>query len=64
MDQRLFLDRLDAGRALAGLLEHHHGQDDVVVLGLLHEVGQTLEPLEHNTRWIAGELSDTLPHSV
>jgi hypothetical protein len=70
MAQRLFRDRLDAGRALAGLLEHHHGQDGVVVLGLLHELGQTefmlafARPLEHNTRWIAGELSDTFPHSV
>jgi hypothetical protein len=86
MAQRLFRDRLDTGRALAGLLEHHHGQDDVVVLGLLHEDSQTefmlafappldvgsrgaeelrsARPLEHNTRWIAGELSDTFPHSV
>jgi hypothetical protein len=86
MGQRLFRDRLDADRALAGLLEHHHGQDGVVVLGLLHEVGQTefmlafappfdvgsraveelrsAQPLEHNPRWIAGELPDSFPHSV
>jgi erythromycin esterase-like protein/predicted phosphoribosyltransferase len=31
---RLFRDRRDAGRVLAGLLEHYRGRCDVVVLGL------------------------------
>jgi len=31
---RLFRDRRDAGRVLAGLLEHYRGRSDVVVLGL------------------------------
>jgi erythromycin esterase-like protein/orotate phosphoribosyltransferase len=30
----LFRDRHEAGRALAGLLEHYRGRDDVIVLGL------------------------------
>jgi predicted phosphoribosyltransferase len=34
MSERVFRDRRDAGRVLAGLLEHHLGRDDVVVLGL------------------------------
>ncbi|NMH97768.1 erythromycin esterase family protein [Pseudonocardia acidicola] len=34
MSERLFRDRRDAGRVLAGLLEHHRGATDVVVLGL------------------------------
>ncbi|MDT7673769.1 MAG: hypothetical protein QOD82_1671 [Pseudonocardiales bacterium] len=32
--ERLFRDRGDAGRTLAGLLEHYRAQPDVVVLGL------------------------------
>ena len=32
--QRLFRDRREAGRILAGLLEHYRGNDDVVVLAL------------------------------
>jgi predicted phosphoribosyltransferase len=31
---RIFRDRRDAGRVLAGLLGHHRGRSDVVVLGL------------------------------
>lgn len=34
MSERVFRDRRDAGRVLAGLLEHYGGRDDVVVLGL------------------------------
>jgi predicted phosphoribosyltransferase len=34
MAQRVFRDRRDAGRVLAGLLEHYRDRDDVVVLGL------------------------------
>jgi erythromycin esterase-like protein/predicted phosphoribosyltransferase len=34
MSERVFRDRRDAGRVLAGLLEHYRGHDDVVVLGL------------------------------
>ncbi|MDT7658169.1 MAG: hypothetical protein QOF38_2884, partial [Pseudonocardiales bacterium] len=34
MAERLFRDRRDAGRAVAGLLEHYRGEPDVVVLGL------------------------------
>jgi erythromycin esterase-like protein/predicted phosphoribosyltransferase len=34
MPDRVFRDRRDAGRALAGLLGHHQGRDDVIVLGL------------------------------
>ena len=34
MPDRLFRDRRDAGRVLAGLLEHYRGRSDVVVLGL------------------------------
>jgi predicted phosphoribosyltransferase len=34
MDERVFRDRRDAGRVLAGLLDHYRGQPDVVVLGL------------------------------
>ena len=34
MPDRVFRDRRDAGRALAGLLGHHRGRDDVIVLGL------------------------------
>jgi erythromycin esterase-like protein/predicted phosphoribosyltransferase len=34
MSERSFRDRRDAGRVLAGLLEHYRGHDDVVVLGL------------------------------
>lgn len=34
MTGQLFRDRRDAGRVLAGLLEHYRGRDDVVVLGL------------------------------
>lgn len=34
LDDRLFLDRRDAGRVLAGLLAHYRGRRDVVVLGL------------------------------
>src|ERR1700731_693599 len=34
MSDRVFRDRRDAGRALAGLLGHYRGRDDVVVLGL------------------------------
>jgi erythromycin esterase-like protein/adenine/guanine phosphoribosyltransferase-like PRPP-binding protein len=34
MADRLFRDRRDAGRALAGLLEHYRGRPDVVVLAL------------------------------
>ncbi|GAA4507613.1 erythromycin esterase family protein [Actinoallomurus oryzae] len=34
MPERIFRDRRDAGRALAGLLEDYRGRDDVVVLGL------------------------------
>jgi predicted phosphoribosyltransferase len=34
MAQRLFRDRRDAGRVLAGHLEHYRDRDDVVVLGL------------------------------
>ncbi len=34
MAARRFVDRREAGRALAGLLQHHRGHDDVVVLGL------------------------------
>src|SRR5712671_784574 len=30
----LFRDRHEAGRALAGLLEHYRGRDDVIVLAL------------------------------
>src|SRR5258707_3763165 len=34
MSERVFRDRRDGGRVLAGLLEHYRGRDDVVVLGL------------------------------
>ncbi|MCW2885468.1 MAG: hypothetical protein QOE54_6779 [Streptosporangiaceae bacterium] len=34
MPDRLFRDRRDAGRVLAGLLDHYHGDPRVVVLGL------------------------------
>src|SRR3982074_643086 len=34
MPDRVFRDRRDAGRVLAGLLEHYRDRDDVVVLGL------------------------------
>jgi predicted phosphoribosyltransferase len=34
MPDRLFRDRRDAGRVLAGLLAHYRGRDDVVVLAL------------------------------
>src|SRR5690348_15868986 len=34
MADRVFGDRRDAGRALAGLLDHYRGRADVVVLGL------------------------------
>ncbi|MHA6797594.1 erythromycin esterase family protein (plasmid) [Pseudonocardia bannensis] len=34
MSDRLFQDRRDAGRTLAGLLDHYRGREDVVVLGL------------------------------
>jgi predicted phosphoribosyltransferase len=34
MDGYAFRNREDAGRALAGLLRHYRGRDDVVVLGL------------------------------
>src|SRR5438132_848695 len=34
MSERVFRDRRDAGRVLAGLLEHYRGRNDVVVLGL------------------------------
>jgi predicted phosphoribosyltransferase len=34
MTERVFRDRRDAGRVLAGLLEHCRGPDDVIVLGL------------------------------
>jgi predicted phosphoribosyltransferase len=34
MAERLFRDRRDAGRVLAGLLERYRGRDDVIVLGL------------------------------
>jgi predicted phosphoribosyltransferase len=34
MDGYAFRNREDAGRALAGLLQHYRGRDDVVVLGL------------------------------
>jgi erythromycin esterase-like protein/predicted phosphoribosyltransferase len=34
MSEPIFRDRRDAGRVLAGLLEHYRGHDDVVVLGL------------------------------
>jgi erythromycin esterase-like protein/predicted phosphoribosyltransferase len=34
MAERLFRDRREAGRVLAGLLEHDRGRPDVVVLGL------------------------------
>jgi len=47
-------DRHEAGRALAGLLEHYRGRDDVIVLGLprggvpvAYEVATALEvPLD------------------
>src|SRR5918997_554768 len=45
---RLFRDRRDAGRALAGLLDHYRGCPDVIVLGLprggvpvAYEIAQT-----------------------
>jgi predicted phosphoribosyltransferase len=34
MAERVFRDRRDGGRILAGLLTHFHGRDDVIVLGL------------------------------
>jgi erythromycin esterase-like protein/predicted phosphoribosyltransferase len=34
MSERVFRDRRDAGRVLAGLLEHYRGREDVIVLGL------------------------------
>jgi erythromycin esterase-like protein/predicted phosphoribosyltransferase len=34
MSDRVFRDRRDAGRVLAGLLDHYRGQPDVLVLGL------------------------------
>jgi erythromycin esterase len=34
MSRRLFQDRRDAGRVLAGLLDHYRGNPDVIVLGL------------------------------
>ena len=34
MSDRVFQDRRDAGRTLAGLLDHYRGRPDVVVLGL------------------------------
>ena len=34
MPDRLFRDRRDAGRALAGLLEHYRNRPEVIVLGL------------------------------
>ena len=46
---RLFRDRRDAGRVLAGLLDHYRGRPDVIVLGLprggvpvAYEIAQTL----------------------
>lgn len=34
MSDRVFRDRREAGRTLAGLLDHHRGRPDLVVLGL------------------------------
>src|ERR671917_2149245 len=34
MSDRLFRDRRDAGRVLAGLLDHYRAKPDVIVLGL------------------------------
>src|SRR4051794_4409340 len=34
MSDRVFRDRREAGRVLAGLLDRYRGRDDVVVLGL------------------------------
>ena len=34
MPDRLFRDRRDAGRVLAGLLDHYRNQPEVIVLGL------------------------------
>jgi predicted phosphoribosyltransferase len=34
MTERLFRDRRDAGRVLAGLLAHYRGHDDIVVMAL------------------------------
>jgi predicted phosphoribosyltransferase len=54
MAKRVFRDRRDAGRVLAGLLTHFHDRDDVIVLGLprggvpvAHEVASALRaPLD------------------
>jgi predicted phosphoribosyltransferase len=54
MSDRVFRDRRDAGRTLAGLLDHYRGRADVVVLGLprggvpvAYEVARVLEaPLD------------------
>src|SRR5215210_4037964 len=50
MADRVFRDRRDAGRTLAGLLDHYRGRSDVVVLGLprggvpvAYEVARALE---------------------
>jgi erythromycin esterase-like protein/predicted phosphoribosyltransferase len=54
MADRVFVDRRDAGRSLAALLEHYRGRPDLVVLGLprggvpvAYEVARALEaPLD------------------
>jgi predicted phosphoribosyltransferase len=43
MSDRLFRDRRDAGRVLAGLLEHYQRRPDVVVLGLARALGVPLD---------------------
>src|SRR5215469_8051809 len=50
MSERVFRDRRDAGRVLAGLLQNYRSRDDVVVLGLprggvpvAHEVATALD---------------------
>jgi erythromycin esterase-like protein len=69
--ERAFWDRRDAGRALAGLVDHYRqshyfragiaDQFDAVVH--IDEI-RAVEPIERTARWDEGELPETYPYAV
>jgi hypothetical protein len=65
MADRLFRDRREAGRVLAGLLDHYRARLADQFDAVIHvDETRAVDPLERTARWERGEVPKTYPFTV